>query len=79
MNDEPLDEWAARRDAHRPTPGARRAVPLARRPANGPTGVPPVPLTFAPVGDDEIWINADLDEAAEGAECSCSAGDDQPY
>ncbi|MFD7967434.1 hypothetical protein [Streptomyces clavifer] len=36
---------------------------------------------------DEIPVPADqfsrapryLDEAAEGAECSCSAGDDQPY
>ncbi|MET8747214.1 DUF6087 family protein [Streptomyces sp. NPDC004728] len=28
MADEPLDEWAERRDAHRPAPGARRAVPF---------------------------------------------------
>lgn len=38
-----------------------------------------MPLTAAPIKDDEIQIIADLDEAAEGAECSCSAGDDQPY
>ncbi|MER6104367.1 DUF6087 family protein [Streptomyces sp. NPDC001832] len=31
--DEPSDEWAARRDAHRPAPGARRAVPLGEGPA----------------------------------------------
>ncbi|MFF8612666.1 DUF6087 family protein [Streptomyces sp. NPDC015350] len=35
MNDDPLDEWAARRDAHRPAPGARRAVPLGEGPARG--------------------------------------------
>ncbi|MCA1222207.1 hypothetical protein [Streptomyces sp. 8L] len=51
---------------------------LGPRPTTG-TGVLPVPLTAAPIKDDEIQIIADLDEAAEGAECSCSAGDDQPY
>ncbi|MFH9617204.1 hypothetical protein ACH4MM_26370 [Streptomyces pratensis] len=52
---------------------------IVRRPAAGLTKVLPVPLTAAPIKDDEIQIIADLDEAAEGAECSCSAGDDQPY
>ncbi|MFF5760194.1 MULTISPECIES: hypothetical protein [Streptomyces] len=52
---------------------------IGRRPADGPTGVLPVPLTTALIKDDEFQIVADLDEAAEGAECSCSAGDDQPY
>lgn len=52
---------------------------IGQRPAAGLTGVLPVPLTAAPIKDDEIQIIADLDEAAEGAECSCSAGDDQPY
>lgn len=52
---------------------------IGRRPADGPTGVLPVPLTTASIKDDEFQIIADLDEAAEGAECSCSAGDDQPY
>ncbi|GKQ39613.1 hypothetical protein [Streptomyces sp. A012304] len=52
---------------------------IGRRPADGPTGVLPVPLTTASIKDDEFQILADLDEAAEGAECSCSAGDDQPY
>jgi hypothetical protein len=49
------------------------------RPPTTPTGVLPVPLAVAPIGDDEFQIIADLDEAAEGAECSCSAGEDQPY
>ncbi|MFF9397439.1 DUF6087 family protein [Streptomyces sp. NPDC014744] len=35
VTDEPLNEWAARRDAHRPVPGARRAVPLGEGPARG--------------------------------------------
>ncbi|WEH41120.1 hypothetical protein [Streptomyces sp. AM 2-1-1] len=52
---------------------------LGQRPAAGRVGVLPVPLTVTPIKDDEIQIIADLDEAAEGAECSCSAGDDQPY
>jgi hypothetical protein len=52
---------------------------IGRRPADSPTGVLPVPLTTALIKDDEFQIIADLDETAEGAECSCSAGDDQPY
>ncbi|MEE1747902.1 MULTISPECIES: hypothetical protein [unclassified Streptomyces] len=52
---------------------------IGQRPVAGLTSVLPVPLTVAPIKDDEIQIIADLDEAAEGAECSCSAGDDQPY
>ncbi|MFI1710644.1 MULTISPECIES: hypothetical protein [Streptomyces] len=52
---------------------------IGRRPADNPTSALPVPLTTASIKDDEFQIIADLDEAAEGAECSCSAGDDQPY
>jgi hypothetical protein len=52
---------------------------IGPRPADGPTGFLPVPLTATPIKDDEIQVIADLDETAEGAECSCSAGDDQPY
>lgn len=55
------------------------AVTIGRRPADGPVGALPVPLPAAAIGDDEFQIIADLDTAAEGAECSCSAGDDQPY
>ncbi|SFF51986.1 hypothetical protein SAMN05216251_11770 [Actinacidiphila alni] len=60
---------------------ARQPVPvtIGRRPPTTPNDVPPVPLAVAPIGDDEFRIIADLDEAAEGAECSCSAGEDQPY
>jgi hypothetical protein len=59
----------------------RQPVPvtIGLRPPAEPTGILPVPLTVAPIGDEEFQIIADLDEAAEGAECSCSAGDDQPY
>jgi hypothetical protein len=55
------------------------AVTIGRRPADGPVGALPVPLPAASIGDTEFQIIADLDTAAEGAECSCSAGDDQPY
>lgn len=49
---------------------------IGQRPADGAL---PVPLPADAIQDNEIQIIADLDEAAEGAECSCSAGDDQPY
>ncbi|MEU0069769.1 hypothetical protein ABZ027_09555 [Streptomyces sp. NPDC006332] len=52
---------------------------IGRRPMETPTGALPVPLIAVSIEDDEFQIIADLDEAAEGAECSCSAGDDQPY
>jgi hypothetical protein len=54
-------------------------VTIGRRPADRPVGALPVPLPATPIADDEIQIIADLDEAAEGAECSCSSGDDNPY
>lgn len=59
----------------------RQPVPviIGLRPPTERTGILPVPLTVTPIGDDEFQVIDDLDEAAEGAECSCSAGDDQPY
>ena len=54
-------------------------IAIGLRPPTKPTGLLPVPLTVSPIGDDEFQIIADLDEVAEAAECSCSAGDDQPY
>ncbi|MEU3106192.1 DUF6087 family protein [Streptomyces griseoflavus] len=32
MEDEPLEEWAARREERRPKPGERHAVPLGEQP-----------------------------------------------
>ncbi|MEU0282630.1 hypothetical protein [Streptomyces sp. NPDC006195] len=52
---------------------------ISRSPADNPASALPVPLNTTSIKDDEFQIIADLDEAAEGAECSCSAGDDQPY
>lgn len=54
-------------------------VTIGLRPPAEAVGALPVSLKVSPIGDDEIRIIADLDEAAEAAECSCSAGDDQPY
>ncbi|MDR3080452.1 MAG: hypothetical protein LBV60_05910 [Streptomyces sp.] len=51
---------------------------LSPRPPATPATMP-LALTATPIGPDEIQIIADLDAAAEGAKCSCSAGDDQPY
>jgi hypothetical protein len=54
-------------------------VTIGLRPPTKPTSILPVPLTTPSIKDDEVQIITDLDEAAEGAECTCSAGDDQPY
>ncbi|OQR59950.1 hypothetical protein B6E66_32495 [Streptomyces maremycinicus] len=54
-------------------------VTIGRRPSDEPGTVLPVPLRSIPLADDEVQIITDLDEVAQGAECSCSAGDDQPY
>ncbi|WP_406431886.1 DUF6087 family protein [Streptomyces sp. NBC_00631] len=35
MDDEPLEEWAARREAHRPKLGDHKAVPLSDGPERG--------------------------------------------
>ncbi|MFF1277001.1 DUF6087 family protein [Streptomyces marokkonensis] len=43
MEDEPLKEWAARREQHRPTPGERRAVPLGEHPQQGAHTDPDAP------------------------------------
>ncbi|MEV6681353.1 hypothetical protein AB0N09_31455 [Streptomyces erythrochromogenes] len=39
----------------------------------------PVAITPRPLAASELRIVTDLDALFEGAECSCSAGDDQPY
>lgn len=43
MDDEPLDDWAARREARRPTPGDRKAVPLGDGPERGAHVCPDAP------------------------------------
>ncbi|ARF62595.1 hypothetical protein B1H20_15215 [Streptomyces violaceoruber] len=62
-----------------PPPREPMLLTIGRRPTDGATGTLPVPLPAGAIRDDEVQIITDLDEAAEGAECSCSAGDDQPY
>ncbi|MFE6829232.1 hypothetical protein ACFVFJ_44250 [Streptomyces sp. NPDC057717] len=52
---------------------------IGTRPPARATATLPLPLTATPIRTDEFQIIADLDVAAEGARCSCSAGDDQPY
>ncbi|WP_329576684.1 MULTISPECIES: hypothetical protein [unclassified Streptomyces] len=52
---------------------------ISTRPPAHATATPPLPLTATPIRADEFQIIADLDVAADGAKCSCSAGDDQPY
>ncbi|WP_153455989.1 hypothetical protein [Streptomyces smaragdinus] len=39
----------------------------------------PVPIDISPIGEDEMVFIRDLDGESDGAGCSCSASDDQPY
>ncbi|MEH0419441.1 DUF6087 family protein [Streptomyces sp. B21-083] len=43
MDDEPLEEWAARREERRPVPGERRATPLGEEPDQGAHVAPDAP------------------------------------
>lgn len=38
-----------------------------------------VQITQRPLTDNEVAIVSDLDDLVEAAECSCNAGDDNPY
>lgn len=53
-------------------------APQETAPAVRPAPVP-VAITPRPIGDDEVRIITGIGVFAESAECSCTAGDDQPY
>ncbi|MFF9570672.1 DUF6087 family protein [Streptomyces sp. NPDC014685] len=61
MNDEPLDEWAARRNARRPAPGARRAVPLGDGAARGAHVAPDTPRGMLE-WDGHQWVPSGVAE-----------------
>ncbi|MEU0109051.1 DUF6087 family protein [Streptomyces sp. NPDC006251] len=57
MEDEPLDDWAARREQRRPTPGERRAIPLGEQSERG-SHVDPAAPRGVQEWDGHQWIPA---------------------
>ncbi|MER6562392.1 MULTISPECIES: DUF6087 family protein [unclassified Streptomyces] len=76
MDDEPLDEWAARRETRRPKPGDRRAVPLGESPEHGGHVDPDAPRAmlewdghqWTPSGVAEDHATAAQETAMDAAE-----------
>jgi hypothetical protein len=55
-------------------------VPVAITPRPTAAADPlPVTITSRPIADDEIRITRNIGELTEGADCSCTASDDQVY
>ncbi|MGW0711840.1 DUF6087 family protein [Streptomyces sp. NPDC002643] len=71
MDDEPLNEWAARREGRRPAPGDRKAVPLGDGPERGGHVAPDAPRGMlewdghqwvpSGVADDHATASEDVD------------------
>ncbi|MBZ6253602.1 hypothetical protein KVH27_35215 [Streptomyces olivaceus] len=74
MEDEPLDEWAARRAQRRPTPGERRAVPLGEQPERAAHVAPAEPRGIQEWNGQE-WAPAGVaeDHHAAAAETGADA------
>ncbi|MFJ9822206.1 DUF6087 family protein [Streptomyces sp. NPDC101151] len=66
MDEEPLEQWAARREQHRPTPGERQATPLGNRPEQGSHVAPDAPRGIQE-WDGQQWIPAGVAEDFEAA------------
>ncbi|MFI9772906.1 DUF6087 family protein [Streptomyces sp. NPDC052415] len=66
MEDEPLEEWAARRAQRRPTPGERRAVPLGEAPEHGTHVDPDAPRAIQE-WDGHTWVPAGVAEDHQAA------------
>ncbi|MEV5527807.1 hypothetical protein [Streptomyces prunicolor] len=54
-------------------------VPVEIMPRPTAAGPLPVTITSRPIADDEIRITKNIGELTEGADCSCTASDDQVY
>ncbi|WP_405973303.1 hypothetical protein OG496_31335 [Streptomyces sp. NBC_00988] len=54
-------------------------VPVEITPRPTTAGPLPVTITSRPIADDEIRITKNIGEFTEGADCSCTASDDQVY
>ncbi|MBP8534856.1 DUF6087 family protein [Streptomyces sp. MK37H] len=61
MDDEPLEEWAARRDRRRPTRGERRITPLGDQPERGSHVNPDAPRGIQE-WDGQQWAPAGVAE-----------------
>ena len=60
-------------------PRATSPVPVEITPRPTAAGPLPVTITSRPIADDEIRITENIGELTEGADCSCTASDDQVY
>ncbi|WP_175412031.1 DUF6087 family protein [Streptomyces sp. TRM64462] len=67
MDDEPLEEWAARRDARRPLPGARRATPLSDGETRAEHVDPRAPRGVSE-WDGHQWVPAGVADSREAAQ-----------
>ncbi|SMF04178.1 DUF6087 family protein [Streptomyces sp. Amel2xC10] len=66
MEDEPLEEWAERRERRRPTPGERRAIPLGEQSQQGAHVDPDTPRGIQE-WDGHQWAPAGVTEDLEAA------------
>ncbi|MEU2304248.1 DUF6087 family protein [Streptomyces misionensis] len=73
MDDEPLEEWARRREQRRPAPGERRATPLGDRPEQGAHVDPDTPRGIQE-WDGHAWAPAGV--AEDQAAAAAAAGRD---
>jgi hypothetical protein len=60
-------------------PRTTSPVPIEITPRPTAAGPLPVTITSRPIADDEIRITTNIGELTEGADCSCTASDDQVY
>ncbi|MFD5786736.1 DUF6087 family protein [Streptomyces sp. NPDC127037] len=67
MDDEPLGEWAERRDQHRPRIGERRATPLGGLPRQG-THVDPEAPRGMQVWNGHAWVPEGVAEDRSAAD-----------
>ncbi|MGW8066676.1 DUF6087 family protein [Streptomyces ziwulingensis] len=72
MEDEPLEEWAARRAQRRPAPGERRAVPLGEESGRGAHVDPDAPRGIQE-WDGHAWTPAGVAEDHRAATDETSA------
>ncbi|GHJ39170.1 DUF6087 family protein [Streptomyces sp. TS71-3] len=73
MDEEPLEEWAARRDQHRPAIGERRAAPLDGQEEHGSHVAPDAPRGIQE-WDGHQWVPVGIAEDFTAA--AGEAGDD---
>ncbi|WP_228976678.1 DUF6087 family protein [Streptomyces sp. DH12] len=69
MRDEPLEEWAARRNAQRPRQGDRRAIPLGDGPARARHVEPQAPRAVSE-WDGHQWVPQGVAADREAADAA---------